>query len=136
MQNAIFSIFAVGFIMASLILAGCDSKDRRVPAAGNLQPLPDQPPASEIEVLKDQFEPARRLKTLAGDFVSVESPGYACPTLTDLNGDGQLDLVVGQFDGGKMKVYFGLGSEVDPTEFGDADWIRSSGKPAEVPGIS
>jgi hypothetical protein len=42
---------------------------------------------------------------VANPFVSIEVGLYAAPTFADLNGDGKLDFVVGNFDG-KIKVFF------------------------------
>jgi hypothetical protein len=127
---------SVILVSSILLLIGCEANNQPPTATVNLDALPDQPPVDSIEMLDVQFEPAVRLKTTSGDFVSVESPGYACPTLVDLNKDGQLDLVVGQFTDGKMKVFYGRNQSQASLEFGDGDWIRSSGTPAQVPGIS
>ncbi|HSQ55791.1 MAG TPA: hypothetical protein VLM40_08590 [Gemmata sp.] len=76
------------------------------------------------------FEPPVRLK--AGDaLVRVESPGYACPTWADVDGDGKKDLIVGQFAKGKMRVFKNLGG----TKFGAGVWLQAEGKVAEVPGV-
>lgn len=120
----------------ALLLVGCDAGKPATPEVVKLEALPDQPAVDSIETLDVQFEPAVRLRTVGGDFVSVESPGYASPTLIDINNDGHLDLIVGQFTGGKMKVYYGRSQATAALEFEDGDWLRSSGKPAEVPGIS
>lgn len=77
----------------------------------------------------DLFEAPVRVKA-AGQYVKVESPGYAAPCWTDVNGDKRGDLVVGQFNKGKMKVY--LGSDGGLTE---GRWLRAGGKVAEVPGV-
>ena len=76
------------------------------------------------------FETPVRLK--GGDAsVRVESPGYACPTWADVDGDGKKDLIVGQFAGGKMRVFKGLGG----TKFAAGEWLKAEGKVAEVPGV-
>ena len=76
------------------------------------------------------FEPPVRLK--GGDAaIRVEAPGYACPTWADVDGDGKKDLVVGQFAGGKMRVFKGLGG----TQFAPGTWLLADGKTAEVPGV-
>jgi len=76
------------------------------------------------------FEAPVRLK--AGETaIRVESPGYAAPCWADVDGDGKPDLVVGQFNKGKMKVYKGLGD----MQFAEGEWIKAGGKPAEVPGV-
>lgn len=76
------------------------------------------------------FERPVRLK--GGDvYVRVESPGWAAPCLADVDGDGVKDLLVGQFNGGKIKVYKGLGGG----RFGAGDWLQAEGAVAEVPGV-
>lgn len=77
-----------------------------------------------------QFEPPVRLR--AGDaFVKTEEPGFACPSWHDLDKDGKQDLVVGQFAGGKMKVYKGQGAG----KLAAGDWLMAEGAIAEVPGV-
>ena len=55
-----------------------------------------------------EFEKPVRLLG-GGEVIKVEAPGYAAPCLADLNGDGKKDLLVGQFRGGKIKIYPGKG---------------------------
>jgi hypothetical protein len=76
------------------------------------------------------FQPPVRLLA-DGKAIRVESPGYACPCWADLQGDGKLKLLVGQFNGGKIKVYDHLGAE----NFGPGQWLKAEGKIAEVPGV-
>lgn len=76
------------------------------------------------------FTPPARLK--AGDkLVQVEAPGYAAPCWHDVDGDGNKDLIVGQFADGKMKVYRGLGGG----QLAAGEWLRAGGEIAEVPGV-
>ena len=83
-----------------------------------------------------EFEAPYRLRTIDGEYVSVESPGYASPTLVDIDDDGDSDLIVGQFAGGNMQLYRNAsGVESDPT-FDRPQWITSDGRRAEVPGVS
>jgi len=76
------------------------------------------------------FSEPVRLKA-GGEFVRVEAPGWACPSWYDVDGDGRKDLVVGQFRGGKMKVYRGLGKG----ELAPGEWLQAEGEVAEVPGV-
>jgi hypothetical protein len=76
------------------------------------------------------FEPPARLK--ANDAaVRVESPGYAAPCWADLDGDGKKELLVGQFNQGKIRVFKHLGA----AKFVAGDWLQADGRVAEVPGV-
>jgi len=77
-----------------------------------------------------EFAPPVRLKA-GGVAIRVESPGYASPCLADVDGDGKLDLLVGQFNQGKIRFFKGLGGG----EFAKGAWLQAEGKPAEVPGV-
>ena len=77
-----------------------------------------------------EFEPPVRLK--AGDAaIRVEAPGYAAPCLADVDGDGKMDLLVGQYNKGKIQVFKGLGGG----KLARGTWLQAEGKAAEVPGI-
>jgi hypothetical protein len=71
-----------------------------------------------------------RLKA-ADAHVRVESPGYAAPCWHDVDGDGKKDLVVGQFNDGKMRIYRNLGEG----KLAEGRWLEAAGSVAEVPGI-
>jgi hypothetical protein len=77
-----------------------------------------------------EFEPPVRLEA-AGAPIRVESPGYAAPCWADMDGDGQKDLLVGQFAGGKIRVYKGLGDG----KLAAGDWLKAGGAVSEVPGV-
>jgi hypothetical protein len=77
-----------------------------------------------------EFERPVRIKA-GGVPIRVESPGYACPCLADLDGDGKLDLLVGQFNKGKIQFFKGLGGG----KFAKGAWLQADGKTAEVPGV-
>lgn len=70
-----------------------------------------------------------------GEPIKVDQPGYACPTLADVNEDGKLDLVVGQFQGGKMRFFKNISEKSDGFEFAAEQWINTGDKAAEVPGV-
>lgn len=76
------------------------------------------------------FHPPVRL-TADGVPVHVEEPGWACPCWADIDGDGKKDLLVGQFNGGKIRVYKNLGDG----KLAAGDWLKADGAPAEIPGV-
>ena len=77
-----------------------------------------------------EFDKPIRLK--GGDIaVSVESPGYAAPCWADIDGDGKKDLLVGQFNKGKIRVFKNLGD----MKLASGAWLMAEGSVAEVPGV-
>lgn len=66
-----------------------------------------------------------------GTAVRADAPGFACPCWFDVDGDGKKDLVVGQFNEGRMRFFKNLGDD----RLAAGEWIQAEGKPAEVPGV-
>ena len=77
-----------------------------------------------------EFHPPVRLKA-NGAAIRVESPGYASPCWANLDGNGKMSLLVGQFNKGKIQVFKDLGKG----KFAAGSWLQAEGKVAEVPGI-
>jgi hypothetical protein len=77
-----------------------------------------------------EFEAPVLLTTEEGP-VRVERPGYACPCWTDIDGDGDKDLLVGQFNGGKIRVYKNVGEK----HLAPGEWLQAGGTVAKVPGV-
>ncbi len=77
-----------------------------------------------------EFERPVRLKA-NGVPIRVESPGFAAPCWVDIDGDGKKDLLVGQFNGGKIRVFKNLGGG----KLAAGTWLQAGGKAAEVPGV-
>lgn len=82
-----------------------------------------------------RFHPPVRIE--AGDFpIQVEPPGYACPTMVDLDGDGRVDLVVGQMAGGYVQFFRNLAEPGEMPRFAAGQWLMKEGEKLRVPGIS
>ena len=77
-----------------------------------------------------EFEGPVRLEG-GGEAVRVESPGYAAPCWADVDADGQKDLLVGQFNKGKIHVFKNLGNG----KLAAGTWLQAEGDVAEVPGV-
>ncbi len=86
--------------------------------------------ANAVAAFAAEFEPPVRLK--GGDaVVRVESPGYAAPCWSDVDGDGLKDLLVGQFNQGKIRVFKNLGEG----KLAAGKWLKAEGATAQVPGV-
>lgn len=135
------------FAMATLLFSGCQ------PAATTNKPLAAVPKedTKTIEVadaelntdeVADQghpsvgaaFEPPIRIRA-GGELVSVESPGYACPTMADVDGDGREDLVVGQFNQGNLQFCKNISKDGELPKFAKASWMKSGDERITVPGV-
>lgn len=53
--------------------------------------------------------------------------GYAAPVVTDWNGDGKKDLIVGQFRSAKIRLYTNLSSDDDP-KFESFEYLKAGGE--------
>lgn len=77
-----------------------------------------------------EFDSPTRLQTAEGP-VRVDIPGYAAPCWADVDDDGKKDLLVGQFNGGKIRVYKNLGDQ----KLAKGEWLRADDAVAKVPGV-
>ncbi len=69
-----------------------------------------------------------------GQPIRTEAPGYASPCWADVDGDGKKDLLVGQFNDGKIRVYKNTGTTKTP-KLAAGQWLQADGKAAQVPGV-
>lgn len=60
------------------------------------------------------------------------SYGHAMPLMADWNGDGLKDLLVGQYAGGRLRVYPNLGTQTEP-RFETFEWFKTEAGRASVP---
>ena len=68
----------------------------------------------------------------AGQPLDVERSGHAAPFVGDFDGDGKLDLLVGQFHDGRLRIYRNVGTNREP-KFDSYTWFEAGGKIASVP---
>jgi hypothetical protein len=67
----------------------------------------------------------------SGRAIDVEH-GHAAPLFADLDGDGLEDLLVGQFGGGKLRVYKNVGFRGAP-RFDEFKWFTADGSEGTIP---
>ena len=61
-----------------------------------------------------------------GSPINVGYGGNASPFVVDWNGDGKQDLLLGQFDGGRVRYYENIGTNFAPA-FGDSAYLQADG---------
>jgi hypothetical protein len=63
--------------------------------------------------------------------INVGYGGNASPFMVDWNGDGKQDLLLGQYDGGKVRFYPNVGTNFDPV-FADFTYLQADGSDISV----
>jgi hypothetical protein len=61
----------------------------------------------------------------------ADGVGHSAPLLVDWDGDGLKDLLVGQFGGGKLRIYRNTGKK-DAPAFDKLEWFQAAGKDGTV----
>jgi hypothetical protein len=61
-----------------------------------------------------------------------DGTGHAAPLVVDWDGDGLKDLLVGQFAGGKLRIYRNVGAKGAP-KLAKHEWFQAAGQDATVP---
>ena len=64
--------------------------------------------------------------------IDVKGIGHSAPCYADITGDDIPDLLVGQFEDGKISVYKNYGT-VDAPEFKDFEYLKAGGELAVIP---
>ena len=72
------------------------------------------------------------VKNLAGGKPIDVEIGHAAPYLLDLDGDGKRDLLVGQFGGGRLRVFVNEGTDAKP-RYGKWTYLKAGSEDARVP---
>jgi len=92
--------------------------------------------ASAGAVLADNnlFHEPVRVK-VDGKPVASDRPGYAYPTMYDIDGDGLQDLIVSQFMQGNMRFLKNVGKKGAP-KFDKIEWINgANNQRLKIPGV-
>lgn len=80
----------------------------------------------------EPLEAPRRLEA-AGKAIDVEV-GHAAPCVTDWDGDGTLDLLVGQFGDGRLHIHrASAGGPGEPRRLAASEWFKAGGEIATIP---
>ena len=81
-----------------------------------------KPPSSLLEGVKLEAN---------GETIAIKV-GHLVPNAVDWNADGKNDLVLGQFSGGKVRLYLNQGTNGKP-RLEDASFLESGGVQISVP---
>ena len=79
----------------------------------------------------DALAPPVRIEAAGAVIDHGEQWGHCGPTIADVDGDGKLDLVVGDFSG-KFRVYRNTGTNKEP-RYAAGSWLQAGGQEAKVP---
>ena len=72
------------------------------------------------------------VKLQAGGKAIEGEIGHLVPCVTDWNGDGRKDLLVGQFMNGQIRLYLNTGTDAAP-EFRDSVFLKAGGADIRLP---
>jgi hypothetical protein len=123
-------------IAVALGMTGCSSNQSNKPAAEGTKDSPSNETVvqSTAEVESEFFEKPFLLEA-DGEIIRMESPGYACPTMADVDGDGKDDLVVGQFRNGNLMFFKNIADTDQSPKFAKGEWLMAGTERVQVPGV-
>lgn len=75
---------------------------------------------------------AKPVRLSAGEELIDTEIGHAAPHVADFDGDGKRDLLVGQFGGGKLKIYRNIGTNKNP-QYEPPTFFQTHGEVVSVP---
>jgi hypothetical protein len=67
-----------------------------------------------------------------GKPIDVQLSGHSAPFVGDIDGDGVRDLLVGQFNGGQLRIYRNHGTNAQP-RFEEYTWFKAGAELGRVP---
>lgn len=79
----------------------------------------------------DELEPPVQVMA-GGQPIDVQRGGLAAPCYADFDGDGVKDLLVGEVDEGRMRVYHNYGTDAQP-RFEEHTWFKAGADLGRVP---
>ena len=62
----------------------------------------------------------------------IDVGGFAAPFFSDIDNDGKRDLLVGQLEHGRLRIYPNVGTNEQP-KFDSFEWFRAGGRIAGIP---
>ncbi|MEM8679475.1 MAG: hypothetical protein AAGF97_08995 [Planctomycetota bacterium] len=124
-------------LLLAVSIGGCSQSSKTITTsrtAGDAAAKRDPLPAKIQGEAGYVFARPTRLEA-DGQAIDVEEPGYACPTVADVDQDGNLDLVVGQFSGGSMQFFKNEAGPGEAPQLVAAGWLQTDDERAIVPGV-
>jgi FG-GAP-like repeat len=87
-------------------------------------------PRAQVELPRGLLPPVKI--EAGGKPIDVERSGHSAPFVGDFDGDGKLDLLVGQYHDGRLRIYRNIGTNQKP-KFDSYTWFQAGGQIASVP---
>jgi FG-GAP repeat len=81
--------------------------------------------------ISEELQPPTHVQA-GGQPLDVQRDGHSAPFVGDFDGDGVQDLLVGQYDEGRLRIYRNSGSNSAPI-LGGFEWLKAGGQNGRVP---